>query len=48
MLAPWYEESLGKNELELLRAIKRHLDPANILSPGGTLALDLPEEEKRN
>jgi alkyldihydroxyacetonephosphate synthase len=47
MLAPWYEESLGRNELELLRAIKGHLDPNNILNPGGTLALDLPEEEKR-
>lgn len=41
MLAPWYEQSLGKNELALLRAIKRHLDPNNILNPGGTLALDM-------
>lgn len=48
MLAPWYEKSLGRNELELLRAIKRHLDPGNILNPGGTLALDLPEGEKRD
>ncbi|MGI6365547.1 MAG: FAD-binding oxidoreductase [Bacillota bacterium] len=47
MLAPWYEESLGTNELELLRAIKRHLDPDNILNPGGTLALDLPPEKRR-
>jgi len=47
MLAPWFEESLGKNELALLRAIKLHLDPDNILNPGNTLALDLPEEEKR-
>ncbi|MTI94789.1 MAG: FAD-binding oxidoreductase [Firmicutes bacterium] len=47
MLAPWYEDALGKNELELLRAIKRHLDPNNILNPGCTLALDLPEDEKR-
>ena len=47
MLAPWFEQSLGKNELELLRAIKRHLDPDNILNPGGTLALDLPDQEKR-
>lgn len=47
MLAPWFEEFLGKNQLELLRAIKRYLDPDNILNPGGTLALDLPNEEKR-
>lgn len=42
MLAPWYEECIGRNQLELLRAIKRHLDPDNILNPGGTLALDCP------
>jgi alkyldihydroxyacetonephosphate synthase len=47
MLAPWFEGFLGKNQLELLRAIKRYLDPDNILNPGGTLALDLPDEEKR-
>jgi alkyldihydroxyacetonephosphate synthase len=47
MLAPWFERSLGTNQLALLRAIKRHLDPHNILNPGGTLALDLPEEQKR-
>jgi len=47
MLAPWFEQSLGKNQLELLRAIKRHLDPDNILNPGDTLALDLPEGKKR-
>jgi len=47
MLAPWYEASLGSNQLELLRAIKDHLDPDNIMNPGGTLALDLPEQEKR-
>lgn len=41
MIAPWLEEVLGTRELELLRAIKRHLDPNNIMNPGGTLALDL-------
>lgn len=47
MLAPWYEAHMGRNQLELLRAIKRHLDPKNIMNPGGTLALDLPDEERR-
>jgi alkyldihydroxyacetonephosphate synthase len=47
MQAPWYEECLGTTELNLLRAIKAHLDPNNILNPGGTLALDLPPEQKR-
>jgi len=40
MLAPWYEDYLGSNQLHLLRAVKNHLDPGNILNPGGNLALD--------
>ncbi|HSW10070.1 MAG TPA: FAD-binding oxidoreductase [Bacillota bacterium] len=47
LLAPWFEEALGSNQLELLRAIKRHLDPHGILNPGGTLALDLPDACRR-
>jgi len=26
--------------------LKQHFDPHGIMNPGGTLALDLPEEEK--
>lgn len=47
MIAPWMEKSIGRNEMELLRAIKHHLDPNNIMNPGGTLGLDLPEDQKR-
>jgi alkyldihydroxyacetonephosphate synthase len=47
MTAPWLEGQLGSNELEVLRALKRHFDPRNILNPGGTLALDLPDSERR-
>jgi len=47
MTAPWLEKQLGKNELEVYRALKRHFDPNNILNPGGTLALDLPDDQKR-
>ncbi|MGB5809878.1 MAG: FAD-binding oxidoreductase [Polyangiales bacterium] len=47
MSAPWLEGQIGTHELEVLRALKRHFDPKNILNPGGTLALDLPEEERR-
>jgi alkyldihydroxyacetonephosphate synthase len=47
MLAPWFEGAVGTNQLELLRAIKRHLDPHNIMNPGGTLALDLDKAKKK-
>ena len=47
LLAPWMEAHLGKEQVEALRALKRHFDPNNIMSPGGQLALDLPETEIR-
>ena len=47
LTAPWLEGQIGRNELEVLRALKRHFDPKNVLNPGGTLALDLPDEERR-
>jgi alkyldihydroxyacetonephosphate synthase len=47
MTAPWLEGQIGKNELEVFRALKRHFDPKNVLNPGGTLALDLPDEQRR-
>ncbi len=46
MTAPWLEGQLGKAQMELLRAIKRHLDPENLMNPGGTLALDLPDDAR--
>ena len=47
MTAPWLEGQIGSNELEVLRALKRHFDPKNVLNPGGTLALDLPDDQRR-
>lgn len=47
MFAPWVEDSIGKNQLEVFRALKKHFDPNNIMNPGGTMAFDLPDEEKR-
>ena len=40
MLAPWMENHLGKEQMAVLRAIKQHFDPHNIMNPGGQLGLD--------
>lgn len=47
MTAPWLEHQVGKNQMEVFKALKAHFDPNNIMNPGGTLALDLEEDKKR-
>ncbi|TAL30010.1 MAG: FAD-binding oxidoreductase [Spirochaetes bacterium] len=41
MLAPWMEGHLGREQMAVLRALKKHFDPAGIMNPGGPLGLDL-------
>jgi alkyldihydroxyacetonephosphate synthase len=45
LLAPWMDAHLGKEQMDVLRALKRHFDPNNIMNPGGQLALGLSENE---
>ena len=40
MIAPWMEAHLGKVQMDVLRALKKHFDPNSIMNPGGTLCLD--------
>ena len=47
MFGPWLEGSLGKTEYSVLKTLKQHFDPNNIMNPGGTLGFDTPEEKKR-
>ncbi len=47
LFAPWLEGQLGKSLIDILAALKSHFDPNNIMNPGGTLGLDLPDSEKR-
>jgi len=47
LFAPWLEGQIGRNELNIFKALKKHFDPNNIMNPGGTLALDMPNTEKR-
>ncbi|MDR3317817.1 MAG: FAD-binding oxidoreductase [Clostridiales bacterium] len=46
MFAPWLEDQIGSNQLEIYKALKAHFDPHNIMNPGGTLGLDIPSEGK--
>ncbi len=40
LLAPWMEGHLGPEQMAVLRALKRHFDPNNVMNPGGQLGLD--------
>ncbi len=35
MMVPWMEKHLGEKQMDVLRAIKKHFDPHNIMNPGG-------------
>lgn len=47
MIGPWMESHLGREQMDVLRALKSHFDPNSIMNPGGTLGLDLPPSERR-
>lgn len=43
--APWLEGQIGKAQMDVIRALKQHFDPHNIMNPGGTLGLDMSREQ---
>ncbi len=47
MFAPWLEGYIGKTEYGVFKVLKDYFDPQYNMNPGGTIGLDLPEEEKR-
>lgn len=47
LMHQWIEGFLGKNEMEVLRTLKRHFDPHGIMNPGCQLGLDMSDELKR-
>ncbi|MGF7110135.1 FAD-binding oxidoreductase [Treponema pedis] len=47
MTAAWVEQSIGAANFKIFKALKHHFDPNNIMNPGGTLGLDMSEEQKR-
>ena len=40
MIAPWMDKHLGPEQMAVLRTLKRHFDPNDIMNPGGQLGLD--------
>ena len=40
MIGPWMETHLGQEQMAVLRALKQHFDPHNIINTGGQLGLD--------
>lgn len=40
LIGPWMVSHLGEVQMGILKALKRHFDPNQILNPGGTLGLD--------
>ncbi len=47
MFAPWLEGYVGEKEYEVFRVLKNYFDPDYNMNPGGTIGLDLSENEKR-
>lgn len=43
--APWLEEQIGKQCMDMIRVLKNHFDPNYIMNPGGTLGLDMNLEQ---
>ena len=44
--APWLEDQIGTACMDVIRVLKRHFDPNGIMNPGGTLGLDMSEEQR--
>lgn len=43
---PWLEGQIGTPQMDVIRALKNHFDPHNIMNPGGTLGLDMSPEQR--
>jgi alkyldihydroxyacetonephosphate synthase len=43
--SPWLEGQIGTAQMDVIRTLKKHFDPNNIMNPGGTLGLDMSREQ---
>jgi alkyldihydroxyacetonephosphate synthase len=44
---PWLKGQIGAACMDVIRALKSHFDPHNVLNPGGTLGLDMNAEQRQ-
>jgi len=44
--APWLVEQIGSGCMEVIRALKNHFDPDYLMNPGGTLGLDMSNQQR--
>lgn len=47
MFAPWLEGYIGEKEYGVFKVLKDYFDPDYLMNPGGTIGLDLKDEEKK-
>jgi len=40
MIAPWMEAHLGQQQIDILKALKKHFDPNNIMNPGTLITME--------
>ena len=43
--APWAVQQLGQQQMDVIRVLRDHFDPHHIMNPGGTLGLDMTDEQ---
>ncbi len=47
MFAPWLEGCIGSNQMALFKELKQYFDPEDLMNPGGTIGVDLPDDQRR-
>ena len=43
---PWLVQQIGQQQMDVIRVLRDHFDPHHIMNPGGTLGLDMSDEQK--
>jgi alkyldihydroxyacetonephosphate synthase len=44
---PWLRAQIGEQQMDIMRTLRDHFDPHHIMNPGGTLGLDMTEEQEK-